>query len=793
MKINQPTTNNEVLMKEGAILVSRTNLKGAIIYANRAFIEISGFNEEELIGKNHNMVRHPDMPEEAFDDLWQTLKQGDPWVGFIKNRCKNGDFYWVKATVSPVFKQGQVVEYMSVRSKPSVAQVASAEALYAEVGLGNAHIRKKGLSAVLEKISSVSMFNQLLTINVVLAGLFLFGFLAMADEALLHVVMENANSLAVLFGTMGLLAVGLSYVVCHRLYAGLAKATSVLAKLSEGNYDNYIKTSSSKIGQLMKSLLITQSRLSYGMHEVVERADEGQRLKTALDNMSGSVMIADNQRNIIYMNKKVENLFNQAETDIRKDLPNFNAAQLNGASIDLFHKHPKHQEDLLAALKETYVTEIKLGGRSLQIVANPIVDAAGERLGTSVEWMDRTNEVKVEDEVTAMIVAARSGDLSQRLALQGKEGFFLGLAEGINSLMLGLEQAFGDISQAMQGMSEGNLTNTIDREYEGIFDQVKRSINSSMANFEEVVSKLRESSDMINTSSLEISTGNNNLSARTEQQASSLQQTASSMEELTSTVRNNADNSQQANQLATGARQTAEHGGEVVSRAVQAMDEINASSNKISEIIGVIDEIAFQTNLLALNASVEAARAGEQGRGFAVVATEVRNLAGRSATAAKEIKLLIQDSAEKVNVGATLVSESGETLNEIVHSVKKVGDIISEIAAASQQQSAGIEQVNRAVTNMDEVTQQNAALAEQTSAAAASLTEKAKQMEQMIQFFKVGERSQRMRSGSSRTGGAALEFMQNKPLSARIEGRVSSQTGRQVVTNTAESDEWEDF
>ncbi|MDQ7073848.1 MAG: methyl-accepting chemotaxis protein [Gammaproteobacteria bacterium] len=793
MKINQPTTNNEVLMKEGAILVSRTNLKGAITYANRAFIEISGFNEEELIGKNHNMVRHPDMLEEAFDDLWQTLKQGDPWVGFIKNRCKNGDFYWVKATVSPVFKQGQVVEYMSVRSKPSVAQVAAAEALYAEVSLGNAHIRKKGLSAVLEKISSVSMFNQLLMINVVLAGFFLFGFLVMADEALLHVVMENANSLAVLFGTMGLLAAGLSYVVCHRLYAGLAKATSILAKLSEGNYDNYIKTSSSKIGQLMKSLLITQSRLSYGMHEVVEKADEGQRLKTALDNMSGSVMIADNQRNIIYMNKQVERLFNQAETDIRKDLPDFNSAQLKGASIDLFHKHPKHQEDLLAALKETYVTEIKLGGRSLQIVANPIIDDDGSRLGTSVEWMDRTAEIKTEDEVTSLIVAARSGDLGQRLALQGKEGFLLNLSEGVNSLMQGLEQAFADISQAMQSMSEGDLTKTIERDYEGVFDQVKRSINSSMVNFEEVVSKLRESSDMINTSALEISTGNNNLSARTEQQASSLQQTASSMEELTSTVRNNADNSQQANQLATGARQTAEHGGEVVSRAVQAMDAINTSSNKISEIIGVIDEIAFQTNLLALNASVEAARAGEQGRGFAVVATEVRNLAGRSATAAKEIKLLIQDSAEKVNVGATLVSESGETLNEIVHSVKKVGDIISEIAAASQQQSSGIEQVNRAVTNMDEVTQQNAALAEQTSAAAASLTEKAKQMEQMIQFFKVGERSQRMRSGSSRTGGAALEFAQNKPLSARTEGRTSSQTGRQVVTNTAESDEWEDF
>jgi methyl-accepting chemotaxis protein len=207
---------------------------------------------------------------------------------------------------------------------------------------------------------------------------------------------------------------------------------------------------------------------------------------------------------------------------------------------------------------------------------------------------------------------------------------------------------------------------------------------------------------------------------------------------LTSTVRNNADNAQQANQLAANARHAAEQGGEVVSRAVQAMLAINASSNKIAEIIGVIDEIAFQTNLLALNASVEAARAGEQGRGFAVVATEVRNLASRSAAAAKEIKTLIQDSVGKIQSGSELVNESGTTLEEIVGAVKKVGDIIAEIAAASAEQSAGIDQVNQAVTSMDEVTQQNAALAEQTSAASASLNEKAEEMEQLIGFFRVG-------------------------------------------------------
>ena len=227
----------------------------------------------------------------------------------------------------------------------------------------------------------------------------------------------------------------------------------------------------------------------------------------------------------------------------------------------------------------------------------------------------------------------------------------------------------------------------------------KINVNSTLDNLRGILSQLRDAMGEMRTAANEISAGNTNLSARTEQQASSLEETASSMEELTSTVRNNADHAQQANQLAGNARSKAEQGGELVSRAVQSMDAINSASGRITEIIGVIDEIAFQTNLLALNASVEAARAGEQGRGFAVVATEVRNLAGCSASAAKEIKELIKDSEERVQLGAELVNESGVTLKEIVNAVKQVGDIIAEITAASAEQTAGIDQINQAVTS----------------------------------------------------------------------------------------------
>ena len=304
----------------------------------------------------------------------------------------------------------------------------------------------------------------------------------------------------------------------------------------------------------------------------------------------------------------------------------------------------------------------------------------------------------------------------------------------IRAIMAPLEDAI----RAANGIAGGDLNTVITVERDDELGKLLRALKEMAAKLSTIVSEIRSAADSVGSAAREISAGNDDLSQRTQEQASALEETASSMEEMTSTTKQNADNARTANQLAMGARDQATSGGDVVTRAVSAMSEINASSKKIADIIGVIDEIAFQTNLLALNAAVEAARAGEQGRGFAVVASEVRNLAQRSAGAAKEIKGLINDSVEKVKTGTELVDQSGKTLGEIVDSVKKVTDIVAEIATASQEQSSGIEQVNKAVMQMDEVTQQNAALVEEAAAASKSMEDQAHKMVELVGFFRTG-------------------------------------------------------
>ncbi|MCE2572851.1 methyl-accepting chemotaxis protein [Motilimonas eburnea] len=523
----------------------------------------------------------------------------------------------------------------------------------------------------------------------------------------------------------------------------------------------------------------------------VAAEQELSRILGALDTTTTNVMIADADRKIIYMNKSVEAMLRDAEADLRAVLPHFSVEKILGSNMDVFHKNPSHQMNLLAKLTKTYTSNIVVGKRHFRLVANPIFDKEGERLGSVVEWLDRTQEVQVESEVNSVVMAAAQGDFTGLINTENKEGFFLALSEGLNSLLRTTENGLNDINRVLKAIAQGDLTERVEAEYQGSFEELKDGCNQTAENLAQMLGEIRLAAETINTAASEISQGNTDLSSRTEQQASSLEETASSMEELTGTVRQNADNAKQANTLSAKASEVAGNGGELIEQVVKTMASINESSQKISDIIGVIDGIAFQTNILALNAAVEAARAGEQGRGFAVVASEVRTLAQRSANAAKDIKSLISDSVSKINNGNELVGKSGDTMKEIVTSIKRVNDIMAEIAAASSEQASGLDEVGKAVNQMDEMTQQNAALVEEAAAAAESLLSQAAQMARNVTKFKLDESHQAMLDAPAPVVSGAISGASSagvKPIAVK-----PAQVKPVVKPARSDDDEWESF
>ena len=517
MKKNLPVTQHEHDFPGDVTLMSATDVKGRILYANDAFIAVSGFEREKLMRKAHNVVRHPDVPPQVFEDLWKTLQAGLTWSAVVKNRRQDGDHYWVRANSTPVQRNGRLVGYMSVRTKPTRAEIDAAEALFKNMREG----RAKGI----------------------------------------------------------------------RVHRGLVMRTGVLGLAS----------------RTLQTLPV-RWRLRLGVWPIAALAP-------------------------------------------------FGAWWAGVAGAEL--------ATLAAAGAATVLA--------------------------CAAWLER--------QIT------RPLDLLQRQALAVAAG---GLAEGVR-------------------------LNRVDE-----VGMIQRAIEQAGLNLRSVLDDVSSQIDGLKTASSEIEQGTLDLSSRTEQTAANLQQTASSMEELTSTVRNNADGAQSAAKLADVASQAAGRGGEVMGEVVSEMGAIASASQRIGDIIGVIDGIAFQTNILALNAAVEAARAGEQGRGFAVVAGEVRSLAHRSAEAAKEIKTLVGDSIEKVGAGSRLVSGAGEAMSDIVAQVRRVGELVETINRATSEQAAGIDMVNQAVLQLDRSTQQNAALVEQESAAAGNLRAQAQRLHETVGIYRDG-------------------------------------------------------
>ena len=531
-------------------------------------------------------------------------------------------------------------------------------------------------------------------------------------------------------GPVTALLLALAAYLVLALKRSVSRAATEIAgaaqRIAKGDLSTEVRCAASdEFGSIAGS--INEMRLELARQLSKERsfAVENLRIRNALDKASVSLMLADADGCIIYMNDSVARLLRSAEAVLRESVPGFSVDSLIGSNIDDFHRNPGHQRAILRELRSTHRAQIEVGGFTFLLNASPVIDDDGNRHGTVLEWTDRTSEVQVEGELSALVTAALAGDFDQRLQLQGKDGFFRHLAEGMNRLLELTAGAIDDVGAVLNAMARGDLTRKIEKPYEGALGRLRDDTNITVDRLRQVVGQIQDASAAINSAAQEIAAGNTDLSVRTEVQASSLEETSTSMEQISATVRQNADNAREANELARKSNVVAERGGEMMGRVVTKMKAIQAATRKIDDIIGVIDSIAFQTNILALNAAVEAARAGEQGRGFAVVATEVRGLAQRSAHAAKEVKALIGDSSDQVEGGAALVAEAGETMQDIVENFRQVAVLVGEIASASKEQSAGVDQVSDAVSQMDEVTQHNAALVEQAAAAAGSLQEQA--------------------------------------------------------------------
>lgn len=733
MRNNQPVTQKEYVIDGDKFLISRTDLKGHITFASDAFVEVSGFDKEELIGAPHNIMRHPDMPEAAFADFWKTLEAGETWSGLVKNRRKNGDFYWVNASATPLLEKGEVQGYASVLAKAMPEECVHAEHIYAQMREGRARgvrlnrgqIERTGVSGLLKRIKLRSLQGRVVSI------------------VTLALVLLLAS------GGLGMVA--------------LEGAGQRLAALNQDGLEDV-----ARLQQLDQ--LVTQAHQSLSQPTSLELLNARQQHADELGNISGrlATLWAD------YTARAV----NQTPTAVEF-----------GKRLEAYN-----QEGLLkAAAILDGEDQFKAFIASKEII--PKLQTSGNDLSLSIATL-------VETKQAAAQIMAQQAQTQQRTMLLFQAGLLLlGL---LILCVMGLitirafRRSMRESMHFTRQIAAGNLGASMPSKRDDELGHLMRALDTMRGNLSSIVRSVNHSVDVVRPASHDIAQGNEDLATRTEQQAASLEETASSMDEMTATVRQNAANAGQASGLAGSAGDAVNASGAVMQQMVGTMDNIIATSTKMTEIIGVIDSIAFQTNILALNASVEAARAGEQGRGFAVVASEVRNLAGRSASAASEIRTLIDDSAKEINGGAELVKQAETSIEQVVAAVLKVNDILQEISMASDEQTQGIEEINKAVTVMGSVTQQNAERVQSTARASSSLDEQVTLLANAIGVLRLEGGGQEAVSRDTRFKAAAAR-RNGKEDNAQGFTRSQAQGTAQVSTmaqnerSEPSNSEWETF
>lgn len=588
----------------------------------------------------------------------------------------------------------------------------------------------------------------------------------------------------------------LGYLYARSFARPIVALANTVDKLANG-YDCDIpcRDNRDELGTLARSLMV-----------IHDKANESARVEAAVDGAEAMFMIADENLKIVYANKKVKESLQQSREHFRSNMPMLNLNQIEGSNLLDFHGDKnEHVRKVLAELHKPYAAKLTFDNRHFALMLTPVYDKSGNRIGFVTEWIEKTAEVKqqehiekrkiqeqqIEAQVAEVIQAAANGNFKQRLNIQDDRQSIITISNGINQICQTVDSFFNDLNNTVHSFADGDLTKSLQGNYSGQFDEVKESLNQSFSSLCNTIKEIATVGNAIKAASSDITTGADDLSGRTEAQAASIEETVATMEEMSASVRNNANSAVQASSLAQETLQQAENGRNVVSQAVVAMNQIETSAHRITEIVSVIDSIASQTNLLALNAAVEAARAGEAGKGFAVVASEVRTLASRCSEAARDIRGLITGSNAQVVDGVKLVNATGVALSQIVESVTNVTATISSISQASREQATGIEEISGAISQMDEITQQNAGLADNSAANARELAQEAESLSDLVRAFKT-------ETATSMLSSVNKKLTAERPTPTKSKTVKSSQKPEASFDNfsdfgTASGDDWSDL
>ncbi|MCL4556800.1 MAG: methyl-accepting chemotaxis protein [Gammaproteobacteria bacterium] len=712
-------TNKEYILPDNTVILSTADLQGNIVTYNQGFKDASGYTDEELHKKPHSILRHPDMPKEAFKDFWDTIQAGRPWVGMVKNKRKNGDHYWVIANASPITENGQITGYVSVRYPASKQQVQEAEQLYAAVKAGTQPFPRT-------QIQDTRLRNQILGIVAVLATLIPF--------IVLFAGVEVSAGLEALMMVFGVAAVSFLAYSNYRTTDVPQHLRNAVEALSNGQYKQPIKDR----GYWGFALNQIRTRVGEAAANNYDSEQASAIMLAAMDAASTSLMVVDRNFNITKINRSLHELFTQLEPKIRTELPHFSVNKVVGSNMDIFHKNPSHQRQMMAKVIEKTEVNITVAGIYLTAIVQPI-KMGSVIVGYAVEWLDRTVEETVVAELSSVFEGMKQGNFNGRITSPAV-GVYDRIKSNVNESMSVIQHALDSINGVIEAQATGDFTKALPSgTFKGQMHALKNAINFSAEKVRQAIAQAVVSSSIVQEQAGNVADGAHSLSSRVQEQASALQETSMTMQEMKSTVQANTERATQVANLSDQMKAQAGSGMDVMQQTITAMQSIQEANNRIVDIVAMIDSIAFQTNLLALNAAVEAARAGEHGRGFAVVASEVRALAQKSADAAQDIKALIGDSVQRITAGTRLADKSGEMLGEITSSIEKVADMMSEISRSSSEQSTAIGQVYQAIDDIDRVTQENAALVEETTAAVAQLSQEADALMENVRFFNVGQ------------------------------------------------------